>query len=650
MKPSRISTLLDDAARQHIPDNRDLLPEILARLQPQEKKNMKLKLVVTVLAVILGLGLITGVGYAVYRAVFGDPGIEAVQEAGLVNPVQQTANPTLQPQLPTPAMLPEAPLHVLGQTQTVQGVTWTLEWLQINRGGVQLGFSMSGSPNMPTLPNIQIGGRQIEPQGQILWLWQESSQWTGLYRAFWNLPVSGNGLSLQFGLEEQAGPTFDLTELPIEDGRMPTGEYIQSVRVDDRQLDLKAVVLGPQSSWARVCAAEGPTPDWSNLTIAAELGPLGQAPRLRSGLQGQPQPVPQAPACADLHFDLPNNEQSEALHLTLTPAAGSTWEFYAEAPTLPAAISPHPTATPLAAQAAGPVTVTLDWAYADAQRVAMQLHFSGWQSTYTLWGATLQTSNGQTLDLNTAQPSSQDGNTYLLIFNAQNRLAEDTVQLTLNLPIQDINDWQTVLAAFQFQISLPVYPATEINDVQAVTANGLTLRLEKADIAPSYTRVILCYDKPTRGPGSDWGVAADTQLQGVALLDYVLLQDADAGIPLDPQGNFSPSQPADRCIALGFPIGSVQQPQGTLTLIIPGLENSIPEAIPNEAWAAAQQKLAAQGIQVEQYTFSANGGGGGGWNILQRPDGMSDEQVYQLVKEALGYTFPGPWIFTLPLP
>jgi hypothetical protein len=47
---------------------------------------------------------------------------------------------------------------------------------------------------------------------------------------------------------------------------------------------------------------------------------------------------------------------------------------------------------------------------------------------------------------------------------------------------------------------------------------------------------------------------------------------------------------------------------------------------------------------------NSNGGGGGGWNILQRPDGMSDEQAYQLIKEALGYTFSGPWLFTLPLP
>ena len=36
MKPSHILNLLDESARQHIPDERNLLPGILARIQPQE--------------------------------------------------------------------------------------------------------------------------------------------------------------------------------------------------------------------------------------------------------------------------------------------------------------------------------------------------------------------------------------------------------------------------------------------------------------------------------------------------------------------------------------------------------------------------------------------------------------------------------------
>ena len=658
MKPSHILNLLDEAARQHIPDERNLLPGILARIQPQEKKQMKLKIVWTVLAVLLGLGLITGAGYALYRVFFHDPGIDAVQEAGLVSPVEQSAAPTLQPQITTPPALPETPVQILGQTQTLQGVTWTLEWLQINTSGLQFGFSMSGSPAEPQLPAVQVSSATDAPRGQVLWLQQDGGQWAGIYRLNQYLPAGSTDLTLLLGLTGQTGPAFHLNGLDVQPGQMPTSQYIYSAQIDARERTLEAVVLGPQTARARVCATGEPAPDWAALTIQADLGGLGEPPRISAGLH-QVLPVPQAPACADLLFDLPASQQPETLHLTLTPTVGTAWEFFAEAPAWPESaphtvIQPQPTATPIAAQTVGQLTATLDWVYADTQRVAMQMRFEGWQPTYRLWDAVVTTADGQELYLNTAQPANEDASTYLLLFYASDKLSGDSAQLTLNLPVQDANDWQTTLAAFQFQMTVPVYPGIQLTDVPAVTANGLTLRLERAEITPSYTSTILCYDKPTHGPGSDWGVSAGTQLQTnqtqIGLLDYVLLQDADAQLFLDPQRNFTSSQPADRCIELGFPIGSVQQPGSVLTLVIPGLELSMPESIPADSWAAAQKKLAAQGIQIEQYTFSANGGGGGGWNILQRPPGMSDEQVYQLTKEALGCTYPGPWVFELTLP
>jgi len=200
MKPPHILNLLDEAARQHIPDERNLLPGILARIQPQEKKQMKLKIVWTVLAVLLGLGLITGAGYALYRVFFHDPGIDAVQEAGLVSPVEQSAAPTLQPQITTPPALPETPVQILGQTQTLQGVTWTLEWLQINTSGLQFGFSMSGSPAEPQLPAVQVSSATDAPRVQVLWLQQDGGQWAGIYRLNQYLPAGSTDLTLLLGL------------------------------------------------------------------------------------------------------------------------------------------------------------------------------------------------------------------------------------------------------------------------------------------------------------------------------------------------------------------------------------------------------------------------------------------------------------------
>ena len=238
MKPPHILNLLDEAARQHIPDERNLLPGILARIQPQEKKQMKLKIVWTVLAVLLGLGLITGAGYALYRVFFHDPGIDAVQEAGLVSPVEQSAAPTVQPQITTPPALPETTVQILGQNQTLQGVTWTLEWLQINTSGLQFGFSMSGSPGEPQLPTVQISSATDAPRGQVLWLQQDSGQWAGIYRLNQHLPAGSTDLTLLLGLTGQTGPTFYLNGLDVQPGQMPTGQYIYSAQIDARERTL----------------------------------------------------------------------------------------------------------------------------------------------------------------------------------------------------------------------------------------------------------------------------------------------------------------------------------------------------------------------------------------------------------------------------
>jgi hypothetical protein len=79
------------------------------------------------------------------------------------------------------------------------------------------------------------------------------------------------------------------------------------------------------------------------------------------------------------------------------------------------------------------------------------------------------------------------------------------------------------------------------------------------------------------------------------------------------------------------------------------LEQSAPEVIPNDQLQAVRKKLLAQGIDMDWVTSSGNGGGGGGPVINTKPAGMTDDQVMQLFNEALGYYYPGPWTFTVPI-
>ena len=49
------------------------------------------------------------------------------------------------------------------------------------------------------------------------------------------------------------------------------------------------------------------------------------------------------------------------------------------------------------------------------------------------------------------------------------------------------------------------------------------------------------------------------------------------------------------------------------------------------------------------YTTTSFSGGGGssGPAVTKKPDGMTDQEAYQHIMAALGYVYPGPWVFTL---
>ena len=127
---------------------------------------------------------------------------------------------------------------------------------------------------------------------------------------------------------------------------------------------------------------------------------------------------------------------------------------------------------------------------------------------------------------------------------------------------------------------------------------------------------------------------------------YGILSDPDFDLGKNHDPDFTPTLKIGRCIKLGYPVGSHDQPE-TLTLTVPELEQSFPEVIPDAEVKKAQAALASQGIEVDYVTFSGNGGGGGGPQVTKKPDGMSDQQALRLFYKALGYYYAGPWTFTV---
>lgn len=205
------------------------------------------------------------------------------------------------------------------------------------------------------------------------------------------------------------------------------------------------------------------------------------------------------------------------------------------------------------------------------------------------------------------------------------------------------------IADFNFEFETEVYPLLTLAPAQTVTANNIEMRLEKLEITASFTTATLCYSKPS---SKDWTMGRST-LQTVEREEnnnaYSLIFDSEYGkyVGDTPLSEDALQMPSGRCVQVEFLLGHSNQP-GTVTLTVPMLEQSIPEAIPDDELAAAREKLLPQGIDIGWEVVSSPGGGGGSGPVYNKlPEGMTMQEAYQLFIEALGYIYPGPWEFTV---
>lgn len=202
---------------------------------------------------------------------------------------------------------------------------------------------------------------------------------------------------------------------------------------------------------------------------------------------------------------------------------------------------------------------------------------------------------------------------------------------------------------FHFDFETEIFPLLSLTPNQSVTANQINMRLEKLEITASFTAATLCYSKPSP---SDWGVSRTTLKVGnqeTLNNSYSLVFDSDyggyQGVP--PQPKDFPQIQEGRCVQLEFLSGHGNK-SGLVTLIIPRLEQSMPESIPDTELAVAREKLLSQGIDMDWKVETFSGGGGGAGPVYNKlPDGMTQAEAYQRFIEALGYIHQGAWEFTV---
>jgi hypothetical protein len=301
-----------------------------------------------------------------------------------------------------------------------------------------------------------------------------------------------------------------------------------------------------------------------------------------------------------------------------------------------------PGITPLGSQTIGDVKVTLLQAYIDALRMTVVYRIEGTTQHHEI-GITDVEGKPLNIEGGGMGPTADDPNVFTASLKFAQPLVGERFVGKLNIII---SPWESQGGqVFTFDLGLPVYPPLVIIPAQTITAEGLEMRLEKLEITPSFTDVFLCYQKPSP---ADWMLSNDkTVLQiGQAqaqFSNYTMVMDEDYRMQERPEWATLPGRA--RCVRAGFSVGHHNQAE-KLTLVV-GLEQSVPEVIPDDQLQAARQKLRQQGIEMDWVTFSGNGGGGAEPKITQKPDGMTDEEAIKRFYEALGYYFHGTWTFSL---
>jgi hypothetical protein len=668
---SKIYAALEALAHRDIPENTDLWPRIAAQARKDAYPvNSKLKFTWTALLVLLALALATTAGYALYRYFF-DPGLQSVNEAGLITDLNATAQPTPITDA-TPMWGQPQPATQIGESQTLEDVTVTLGWVYVEDSHQAIGFSANGLKSGLRLGLLSVTYAGVTPE-----------QFSG---ATMVLDENGNGLMVTYQIVREGvvdskvdvgidipllrdGKTiatfhFDVANAPV-DMTGGGGGNAYAVRINGVEMRQEYVIVAPDYTAARLCYPLPSAKDWQVEDVSVQFADK------KGELIGEPvaadriSPVKDTgeERCVEVNFPAGDAAGKMVVYVKASALVAPDekldggWMFgtvIANLINVEGATPATPTpAVPLDSKTIGDLKATLDWAYADANRVAFGFHFDGWKENYFFNGISLLDANGDEINASTgSQPTENDPSRLMLDFEPVNELIGERFKGQLVLMVSNDQVNFTSFAEYHFDLDLPLYPAVTLEPLQKVSANGLEILLQKVRTTPSFTYAYLCFSKPTTGDFSDWQVAYQgTQLKigqdEAPMYTSMLLFDSDMGdVGKGPEYGWKTPIETGRCLKLGFPVGHHDQPE-TLTLTIPQLEKSMPEVIPNADVKKAQEILKAQGIEMTYTTFTGNGGGGGGPLFTKKPVGMDDARAYQKFIEALGYVYKGPWVITV---
>jgi hypothetical protein len=226
------------------------------------------------------------------------------------------------------------------------------------------------------------------------------------------------------------------------------------------------------------------------------------------------------------------------------------------------------------------ITVTLNWAYADENRLALQLSVEGLKLPEGAFTGDfickLYVSNGQGVSIGSIAPADihtekdKPGQPIVLTYISYQHLDAsriDHLDLDMDLTIGACGprwnfgevaipgqETQTptpppLIGNYHFNVRIPVYKGLALTSDQAVSENGITIHLETVTLSPSFSSLQICY-QPQNGKQvdmTDWAP------------QVVLAADGDQPIDLQAYQAYR-IKFSEACDEMGAPIALAKQP------------------------------------------------------------------------------------------
>ncbi|MGC1377367.1 MAG: hypothetical protein WA821_14140 [Anaerolineales bacterium] len=348
--------------------------------------------------------------------------------------------------------------------------------------------------------------------------------------------------------------------------------------------------------------------------------------------------------------------------------------------TTPATAAEKPDAQPaLAVLKQNGVTVSLNWVYADSDRIAVEYEVSGvsipegYMLPCPVQSMSLSDQSGSAYDsyqyaygnsealVTHCQPEA-DQASFLVTHDFYVRQPDGNKPLDLGLDVfiggMDIHsengDAVTIPDAgrFHFDFTVPTDGKLTLNPVQTLSRDGLSVTLNRVEVNPSFVNAFMCIEYAIK---KGWYPDAAVSIDGKKIhADPVLTFRTDFKNSDPP--NWFDQFTTSRCFRFPFLINAGMRKVNTpmeMTVSLESMKINIMDAATQDDCAAIRAKTQKTYPDLD-FVCEIGGGRPGEYGILikitKTPAGMSTDDAQKIAQDGFVSVINGPWDFHLQLP